>query len=163
MPVNSEFSVLFVCTGNICRSPTADGVFRRMVAEAGLGHRVAVDSAGVSGWHAGEAPDRRTQQAASKRGYDLSDLRARAVVGDDFSRFDLLLAMDREHEWSLLRAAPDAAKDRIRLFMNFAPQMGVEEVPDPYYGGAEGFEQVLNLIEAACRGLLDHVRSRLQD
>jgi protein-tyrosine phosphatase len=156
-----DFSVLFVCTGNICRSPTADGVFRRLVAEAGLDRHVFVDSAGISSWHAGEAPDRRTQAAALKRGYDLSSLRARAVDKGDFSKFDLLLAMDREHEWSLLNAAPDPLKGRIRLFMSFAPEQAQQEVPDPYYGGVDGFEHVLNMIEAACRGLLAHVQSRL--
>jgi protein-tyrosine phosphatase len=158
-----EFSVLFVCTGNICRSPTADGVFRKLVREAGLEGRVTVDSAGVSGWHAGEAPDRRTQAAALKRGYDLSPLRARAVAQSDYADFDLLLAMDREHEWTMQKAAPAEAKERIRLFMSFAPQMNVMEVPDPYYGGPDGFEHVLDMIEAACKGLLAHVKSRIQD
>jgi len=132
------------------------------VAEAGLDRRVLIDSAGVSGWHTGEAPDRRTQEAAGKRGYDLSFLRARAVEPADFQKFDLLLAMDREHEWSLQSQAPEAAKNRIRLFMSFAPDLGVQEVPDPYYGGRDGFEHVLDLIEASCRGLMDHVRASLK-
>lgn len=157
------YSVLFVCTGNICRSPTADGVFRKMVAEAGLEGRVIVDSAGVSGWHAGEEPDQRTQAAAKKRGYDLKNLRARAVQPDDYQKFDLLLAMDRGHEEALLTNAPDPARERVRLFMSFAPQSVAREVPDPYYGGAGGFEHVLDLIEAACRGLMIHVRKQLED
>lgn len=159
----ADYDVLFVCTGNICRSPTADGVFRRMVADAGLQGRVGIDSAGVSGWHAGEAPDRRTQDTARKRGYDLSGLRARAVEPADFAKFDLLLAMDRGHEESLLLAAPEEAKSRIRLFMSFAPETGIGEVPDPYYGGPDGFTHVLEMIEAACRGLLLHVRTQLKD
>ncbi len=159
----SSFGVLFVCTGNICRSPTADGVFRRLVAKAGLADRVRVDSAGISGFHAGESPDRRSQETAKKRGYDLANLRARAVSASDFADFDLLLAMDREHERSLLQAAPDSTKNRIRMFMSFAPQLDVIDVPDPYYGGAGGFDHVLDLIEAACHGLLAHVQSELAD
>ncbi|MDK9721571.1 MAG: low molecular weight phosphotyrosine protein phosphatase [Rhodospirillales bacterium] len=159
----SGYGVLFVCTGNICRSPTADGVFRKMVAKAGLEERVTVDSAGVSGWHAGEAPDQRTQAAALGRGYDLKNLRARAVLPDDYRKFDLLLAMDRGHEETLLMNAPSAARQRVRLFMSFAPQSNVQDVPDPYYGGPGGFEHVLDLIEAACSGLLNHVRNQLKD
>ncbi|MBF0168702.1 MAG: low molecular weight phosphotyrosine protein phosphatase [Alphaproteobacteria bacterium] len=162
MRSNFDYAVLFVCTGNICRSPTADGVFRRLVAEAGLDGRIRIDSAGVSGWHAGEPPDLRTQEAARDRGYDLSGLRARAVEPSDFSKFDLLLAMDSGHEETLKRQAPNGTRERIRLFMSFAPEMGARDVPDPYYGGADGFTHVLDLIEAACRGLLRHVRAELK-
>lgn len=160
--VRSTYGVLFVCTGNICRSPTADGVFRKMIGKAGLEGRVLVDSAGVSGWHQGEAPDARSQEAAQKRGYDLSGLCARAVATEDFSKFDLLLAMDRGHENSLIALAPPAERGKVRLFMSFAPQLGVAEVPDPYYGGRDGFSHVLDLVEAACQGLLDHVADRLK-
>lgn len=156
-----RFGVLFVCTGNICRSPTADGVFRKMVREAGLEGRILVDSAGVSGWHEGEAPDSRSQNEAARRGYDLSMLRARAVVPSDFGRFDLLLAMDKGHERQLLAMAPSEERGRVRMFMSFAQDAQASEVPDPYYGGSDGFAHVLDLIEAACRGLLMHAAARL--
>jgi protein-tyrosine phosphatase len=154
--------LLFVCTGNICRSPAADGVMRKLVERAGLEGRVLVDSAGVSAYHAGEAPDSRTQQSARKRGYDLSDLQARAVVKRDFQEFDLILAMDVEHETALLAACPPDLRQRVRRFLDFAPEAGRQGVPDPYYGGPQGFEDVLDMIEAGCRGLLAHVQSHLE-
>lgn len=150
--------VLFVCLGNICRSPTAEGVLRHKLSEAGLDERVEVDSAGTDDWHVGKAPDMRTRQAAQRRGYDLSLLRARQVSVDDFARFDLVLAMDHSNLRDLkgLRrggSEPDLFLRRYGLVP--------EEVPDPYYGGEEGFEEVLDLIEQACDGLVAEIRGRL--
>ena len=146
--------VLFVCTGNICRSPTADGVMRRMVRDAGLARGVRVDSAGTHDYHVGEAPDARAQEHARRRGYDLSGLRARQVVVEDFESFELILAMDRGHLAILRRIAPPQHRHKLRLFMEFAEGWQAEEVPDPYYGGPAGFERVLDMVEAAARGLL---------
>ncbi|BCD87516.1 phosphotyrosine protein phosphatase [Pseudomonas solani] len=150
--------VLFVCLGNICRSPTAEGVLRHKLREAGLAEQVEVDSAGIGDWHVGKAPDTRTRQAALRRGYDLSLLRARQVSVEDFSRFDLVLAMDHSNLRDLkgLRrngSEPDLFLRRYGLVL--------EEVPDPYYGGEEGFEEVLDLIEQACDGLVAEIRGRL--
>ncbi|MGA7984745.1 MAG: low molecular weight protein-tyrosine-phosphatase [Burkholderiales bacterium] len=146
-------SVLFVCTGNICRSPTADGVMRRLVREAGLADKIRVDSAGTHDYHVGEPPDERAQEHARRRGYDLSGLRARQVAADDFEFFELILAMDRGHLEILRRAVPSQHRHKLRLFMEFAVGQS-EEVPDPYYGGPGGFERVLDMVEAAARGLL---------
>lgn len=152
------FSVLFVCTGNICRSPTADGVLRKLLQASQLENHVQVDSAGTLGYHTGESPDPRAQMHASRRGYDLSILRARPVDAQDFQRHDLILAMDRSHLAILDRRCPAEYKHKLRLFLEFAQSVSCMEVPDPYYGGEEGFEHVLDLIEDACRGLVDHVR-----
>lgn len=154
--------ILFVCLGNICRSPTAEVVFRAVAARDAPDMMLEIDSAGTAGYHVGELPDRRTRQAAARRGYDLSALRARVVERRDFESFDLILAMDRENLNALERRAPPQARDRLRLFLEFAPQTGISEVPDPYYGGPNGFEDVLDLIEAASRGLLEHLRQRSQ-
>lgn len=148
-------SVLFVCTGNICRSPTAEGVFRKLAADAGLAERMAADSAGTHAYHVGEPPDPRTQAAAVKRGYDLSGLRARKVERADFQRFDLILAMDHDHQAILSRMAPPAVNHKLRLMMSYARRFGEREVPDPYYGGPGEFEQVLDMIEDAAQGLLE--------
>lgn len=153
--------VLFVCTGNICRSPTAEGVLRKLAADAGLAHRIAVDSAGTHGYHAGEAPDARAQAHARRRGYDLSGLRARRFTREDFQAFDLILAMDREHHAILARLAPPSAGQKLRMMLEFARRPGGDEVPDPYYGGPDGFELVLDLIEDAAEGLLDHLKAEL--
>jgi len=151
--------VLFVCTGNICRSPTAEGVLRRLVRDQGLEGRVEVDSAGTFGYHVGEPPDRRSIRAAAARGYDLSALRARTVTREDFARFDLLLALDRGHRRELEQLAPDgAAARRIRLLLDYAPAFQGQDVPDPYYGGPADFERVLDLAEAGSRGLLEALR-----
>lgn len=156
-----EFRVLFVCTGNICRSPTAEGVLRGLIRRAGLDGRVRVESAGTHGYHAGEAPDPRTQKVASSRGYDLSRQRARMVEAEDFQRFDLLLAMDEGHLENLLRRSPPVYRDKIRLFMSFSRKYPSHEVPDPYYGGPHGFERVLDMCEDAAEGLLAEVPALL--
>ncbi|HKT71948.1 MAG TPA: low molecular weight protein-tyrosine-phosphatase [Steroidobacteraceae bacterium] len=153
-----EMRILFVCLGNICRSPTAEAVFRELAAREAPDLTVEVDSAGTAGYHVGDAPDPRTQTAARRRGYDLSALRARSVETHDFTRFDLILAMDRSNLELLRRRAPMQMRERIRLFLEFAPDADVAEVPDPYYGGENGFEEVLDLVEAASRGLLEHLR-----
>ncbi len=148
-------SVLFVCTGNICRSPTADGVMRHRVAAAGLEGQVLVDSAGTHGYHIGEPPDPRTIQAARARGYDLSPLRARKLVVADFDRFDLILAMDRGHLEIMRRLAPAGSPAELALFTRFAPPPHTDrDVPDPYYGGAQGFAEVLDMVEAGVAALM---------
>ncbi|UVE19234.1 low molecular weight phosphotyrosine protein phosphatase [Pseudomonas sp. LS44] len=152
--------VLFVCLGNICRSPTAEGVFRRKLSEAGLAERVTVDSAGTGDWHIGKAADARTSLAARQRGYDLSALRARQVEVADFSRFDLILAMDHSNLRDLQRMQPAVAQAELDLYLR-RYDLPLDEVPDPYYGGADGFEQVLDLIEQASDALLAEVRQRL--
>jgi protein-tyrosine phosphatase len=153
--------VLFVCWGNICRSPTAEAVMRRAVAEAGLDRVVEVDSAGTSAEHAGDAPDRRAIAEADARGLDLRPLRARKVRPDDWERFDLLLVADAAVERALARQAPDdpAARAKVHRMTDFAPAAGLDEVPDPYYGGPDGFQHVYDLLERSCAGLLDHIRS----
>ena len=156
--------VLFVCLGNICRSPTAEGVFRTLATAAGALQRgwiLDIDSAGTGDWHAGEAPDRRSIAAARRRGYDLSTLRARQVQTRDFHEFDLLLAMDRRNLGDLLALRPEGAKAEVRLFLQYAPDCARDEVPDPYYGGPEGFDEVLDLCEVASRGLLTAIASQL--
>lgn len=156
------FSVLFVCTGNICRSPTAEGVFRDRVARVGLSGRILTDSAGTHGYHIGDPPDARSIRRARARGFDIADLRARKVDPADFGRFDLILAMDRGHLTHLSRIGPPGSRDRLALFLDFVdgPQQG-GEVPDPYYGQADGFDHVLDLVEAGADGLLRAVRHRL--
>jgi protein-tyrosine phosphatase len=149
-----KVKVLFVCTGNICRSPTAEGVLRKLVAEAGLAHRIEVDSAGTHGYHVGDPPDPRAIRSAALRGYDLSDLRARRVERGDFERFDLLISMDRgHHEW-LLELCPDGQFHRLRLFQDFAEAPDLLDVPDPYYGEVADYELALDMIEPGARGLL---------
>ena len=152
--------VLFVCTGNICRSPTAEGVFRALVAREGLDGMIRVDSAGTYGYHIGEPPDPRTQEAALRRGVDLSGLRARRTRPSDFAEFDYVVAMDDANLEAMgsTPAPPHGAK--VGLFLEFAAQLGEREVPDPYYGGAGGFEHVLDLAEAASAGLLAAIRER---
>jgi protein-tyrosine phosphatase len=150
----SRTSVLFVCMGNICRSPTAEGVFRYFVEEAGLSDKFEIDSAGTHAYHTNEPADRRAQAAAERRGYSMSDIRARRVRDEDFAIFDVIIAMDRDNQSMLIDQADAAHHDKIRLFLEYssAPQ---EEVPDPYYGGAAGFERVLDLVEEASQGLLE--------
>lgn len=149
--------VLFVCTGNICRSPTAEGVAQHFIQRGKLDGMVEVDSAGTHGYHAGEAPDPRSVKAAARRGYDLSRLRARKLDAGDFQRFDLLLAMDRGHLELMARACPEVYRPKLALFLDYAPLAEFDEVPDPYYGGPQGFEAVLDLCESGVGGLLDRL------
>jgi len=152
--------ILFVCLGNICRSPTAEAVLRDLLVREAPELSVEIDSAGIGDWHIGEPPDQRAMAAARRRGLDMSRLRARQIVGEDFARFDFILAMDHANLSDLRRRAPTQYRERIRLFLEFAPDLGIDEVPDPYYGGAAGFEDVLDLAEQAARGLLSHLRDR---
>jgi len=152
----NKFGVLFVCTGNICRSPTAEAIFRKLAADAGMA--VTADSAGTHGYHIGEPPDSRAQKAAAKRGYDLSALRARRIEGADFQRFDLILAMDQDHYAILAPMAGSSAGHKLKLMMSYAQRFKEREVPDPYYGGPQGFERVLDMLEDAARGLLESLR-----
>jgi protein-tyrosine phosphatase len=145
--------ILFVCLGNICRSPTVEGVARRLAQLEAPHLELEFDSAGTAGYHIGAAPDPRSQQAAYARGYDISSLRARQVQTADFHRFDLLLAMDAENLTAMQSMAPAGARDRAQLFLSYAPHPGCQSVPDPYYGGPEGFETVLDLAEHGARGL----------
>ena len=152
--------VLFVCMGNICRSPTAEGVFRKMVRDAGLQDIVQIDSAGTHAYHVGEPPDLRAQQAARRRGYEIDGLRARQVNQDDFRDYDLILAMDWENLALLQQQCPRAYKHKLHLLMRFAGEHDAATVPDPYYGGPEGFNTVLDYVEDACQGLIEVVRKR---
>lgn len=154
----SEISVLFVCLGNICRSPTAHGIFEGIVQREGLQARIRVDSAGTGDWHLGEQPDRRAMQHASKRGYDISSLRARKVIAEDFRNFHYLLAMDNDNFRQLKLLKPPEFEGHLGLFLDFSSQQEYREVPDPYYGGSGGFELVLDLVEDASQGLLNHIR-----
>lgn len=154
----SDIGVLFVCLGNICRSPTAEGVFRARLRSSPLASRVRVDSAGTGGWHVGKVPDARACAAALKRGYDLSALRARQVTADDFHRFDYLLAMDADNLAALHAMAPAGLRVRASLLLDLLPASSVREVPDPYYGGDAGFERVLDLLETASDALLARLR-----
>jgi protein-tyrosine phosphatase len=152
--------VLFVCMGNICRSPTAEGVFRKLVLEEGLVERVHIDSAGTHAYHIGDRPDRRAQMAAERRGVSLEGIRARRVSDADFDAFHYILAMDEDNLLYLQSAATENSLARLSLFLDFADS-AVREIPDPYYGGAAGFERVLDLVEDASRGLLQAIRREL--
>jgi protein-tyrosine phosphatase len=150
--------ILFVCTANICRSPTAEGVFRRLVEAAGLGDAITADSCGLIGFHVGPPPDLRAQAVARRRGFELADLRARRLTRRDFGIFDLVLAMDNEHHRALLRRCPRRHRDRIRHFLDFAPELGWRGVPDPFFGDEADFEHAFDLIEAGAQGLLAALR-----
>ncbi len=154
--------VLFVCTGNICRSPTAEGVFRALAAREGLSARIAAASAGTHGYHIGDPPDARAIAHAKRRGYDLSALRAKRLEARDFERYDLLLACDAGHQAFLSRLAPRDTRGRVALLMDYAPELGLKEVPDPYYGGAADFEHVLDIVEPAAAGLLAALKRELE-
>ena len=152
--------VLFVCLGNICRSPTAEGVFRKLVAESALAGRVHIDSAGTHAYHTGEPPDRRAQEAAARRGVSMSEQRARRVAPDDFERFEFIIAMDRLNLETLRDRSSHTSHDRLYLMLDFIDTAEPVDVPDPYYGGAAGFERVLDLVEEAAAGLLRHVENK---
>jgi protein-tyrosine phosphatase len=167
--MNTQTRFLMVCLGNICRSPTAQAVMEKRIADAGLQHHMMVDSAGTAAYHIGKAPDPRSTRAAVRRGYDLSGQRARQVSVDDFHHFDYILAMDNSNLTHLLSMTPDGSTDKISLLLSHAAPsaephaaLTTTDVPDPYYGGDSGFEQVLDLVEQACDALLAKVQSGLQ-
>ena len=153
----TKHRLLFICLGNICRSPMAEGAFRRVAQEEGLLDRFEIDSAGLGNWHVGQAPDTRAQAAAADRGIDISSQCARQVRSEDFERFDLLLAMDSMNHTELMELAPENAQHKIRYFLDYAPNAATRDVPDPFYGGRAGFDHALDLIEAAARGLLSEL------
>lgn len=155
------YRVLFVCMGNICRSPTAEGVLRQFIRQNNLGDKVEVDSAGTHGYHVGEAPDSRTQRAAAVRGYNLSQLRARKVARQDLDYFDLVLAMDKNNLDNLQRLASPEQQEKIKLFMDFSKNFDDNEVPDPYYGLGHGFDLVLDMVEDAAQGLIEDIKDKL--
>ena len=152
--------VLFVCLGNICRSPTAHGVFEHIIKEKGLVSDIEVDSCGTHAYHVGSAPDQRSQEVAKQRGFQLSHLRGRRVEMSDFEYFDYILAMDRENLSNLESMCPTQYSDKISLFLDFAPSRSESEVPDPYYGGPKGFDIVIDMIEVASEGLLEDIRQK---
>ena len=158
MSNKNKVKVLFVCMGNICRSPSAEGVFNKLIHEQQLQNSFAIDSAGTHAYHIGEAPDLRSQRAAKDREVDLSTLRARKVIMGDFEDYDYLLAMDQDNHAIMIEACPEEHQHKIRLFLEYAPHLNTTEVPDPYYGGVYGFERVLDLIEEASTGFLEQLR-----
>lgn len=155
-----KLAILFVCTGNICRSPTAEGVMSHVVQKAGLSQEIQVDSAGTIDFHSGEAPDPRAVIHAQKKGYDLSSLCARQIQSEDFDVFDLILAMDCSHLAVLHRLCPDDSRHKVHLFLEYAGITNPSEVPDPYYGDAADFDHALSLVEAGCEALLAKVQSQ---
>lgn len=156
-------SVLFVCMGNICRSPTAEGVFRHVVKERNMQDFITIDSAGTHAYHVGEPPDRRAQATAKSRGIDLSAQRARKVEASDFDRFDYIIAMDRSNYEDLKRIKGENPKAQLHLFMDFASDWDNREVPDPYYGGSNGFVEVFDMVQSASEGLLEHIVKQSKD
>ncbi len=158
----NKISVIFICMGNICRSPTAEAVFRQQLGRAGLQDWVTVDSAGTHAYHIGNPPDPRSTATAAERGYRMDVLRARQVTPADIEQFDFVLAMDEANLAILQQLAPAHLRDKPQLFMQFAPDYGVTEVPDPYFGGALGFEQVLDMVEEACTGLITAIEPKVR-
>lgn len=156
----SQVKVLVVCMGNICRSPLAHGLLEHRVAKAGLAGRITIDSAGTHAYHVGNPPDPRSQQTALRHGIDLSSQRARKVVASDFAEFDYVLAMDNDNHALLSGQCPEEHRHKLKLFLEFAPQLSETEVPDPYYGGDSGFEQVYQLIAVATDGLIADIKAR---
>ncbi len=152
---SAKIKILFVCLGNICRSPTAQGVLEKLLSEKRLQDRFIIDSAGCHDYHAGEPPDRRAIKAAALRGIDISTQRARKIEIEDFQKFDFIFAMDKENLRYLKKIAPKNSKAEIKLFLDYAPELNTDEVPDPYYGGSEDFERVLNLLEVAGARFID--------
>ena len=159
----SKVSVLFVCLGNLCRSPMAEGVFRKMVADANLADRIDIDSAGTHAYHVGEPPDKRARAAARQRGIDISGLRGRQASAHDFVRFDYVLAMDHENYAHLKALAPPAHAHKLRMFLEYATRCQERAVPDPYFGAVNGFDRVLDMIEDAAAGLLGEIRGKLRE
>jgi protein-tyrosine phosphatase len=159
--VPPDYSVLFVCMGNICRSPTAEGVFRKTIEVHAPDLRIRVDSAGTHAYHVGEPPDPRACRAAERRGIDLSDQRARRIEASDFERFDVIVTMDSLNRETLIERADPRYHERIRLLLEYVPRMRSLDVPDPYYGGVSGFERVLDLVEEASLGLLEDLKRKL--
>ncbi len=152
-------SVLFVCLGNICRSPTAHGIFKKLVDDAGLNNTVAIDSCGTGDWHLDHAPDKRAQTAALQQGFDLSGLRSRLICQADFIRFDYILVMDKKNLHDVLLLCPEQFKHKCELFLTYANELAVDEVPDPYYGGDDGFEDVIEMIKVASLNLLKEIQA----
>ncbi len=153
-----KIKVLFVCMGNICRSPTAEGVFTKLINEKKVASQFAVDSAGTHAYHIGKPPDARAQEAALQRGVKLQHLRARKVHSSDFEYFDYILVMDNDNFAIVIDECPDQYKDKVKYFLDYAPHIVVREVPDPYYGGKIGFERVLDIVEAASLGFLESLQ-----
>lgn len=160
MTSSTTTSVLFVCMGNICRSPTAHAVFERLVEQAELADRIRIDSAGTHAFHVGNPPDERAMRAAIARQYRMDHLTARQVTAEDIAEYDYVLAMDLANLEIMQSLADEALRDKPQLFMSYAPDYGLDEVPDPYYGGGNGFEQVLDMVEAAAGNLLEDIRRR---
>jgi protein-tyrosine phosphatase len=158
MKSQKKIKVLFICMGNICRSPTAHGVFLHLVQLENLTHLIEVDSAGTHAYHVGQEPDRRAQAIALNKEIDLSSLVARKVKENDFEYYDYILAMDNDNYNSLVRSCPDKFKSKLRLFLEFALNYPLKEVPDPYYGGTKGFENIFDMVEVASKGLLDNIK-----
>lgn len=152
-----KIHVLFVCLGNICRSPTAHGVFEALVEKRGYADRISVDSAGTSGWHDGKKPDPRTLSEAKQRGYDFSYIKSRKALSEDFEKFDYILAMDEDNLFELKKLKPSGYTGTLGLFLNYCPNRLYTEVPDPYYGGGKGFTLVLDLVEEASEYLLNEI------
>lgn len=161
--LKNKVAVVFVCLGNICRSPTAEGVFRHLVEQEGLSEWIRTDSAGTHAYHIGEQPDLRAQQTAKSRGVDLSDLRGRKAVENDFIEFDYILAMDDENYHNLNVICPSGSEDKLSLFLDFSKGYSETQVPDPYYGGDQGFDHVFDLVESASRGLLEDINIRFKN
>ncbi|MBY0402544.1 MAG: low molecular weight phosphotyrosine protein phosphatase [Cyanobacteria bacterium] len=160
--MKAPIKVLFVCMGNICRSPSAEGVFRGLVEAHGLEEMIEIDSAGTHGYHVGSAPDPRSTEAALKRGIDIRKQKARKVQPEDFYEYDYILAMDDKNHFELQEACPPSELKKLYRFLDFAPSVKTREVPDPYYGGPNGFETVLDLIELASQGLLEEIQKSLE-
>lgn len=160
MKYKEKTSVLFVCMGNICRSPTAEGIFRHIIQEKDLTDFYELDSAGTHAYHIGAPPDHRAQETAQARGIDLSDLRGRKVTVSDFDKFDYVLAMDKDNYSILEEICPPEKRDQLKLFLDFAKDLAIDEVPDPYYGGTGGFEKVFDMLEKASYGLIEHIQSK---
>lgn len=150
----AKIAILFVCLGNICRSPVAEGIFRKKIEDAGLSDKVIIDSAGTAAWHVGKPPDPRMTSAANIRGYDLTPLRARQAIADDFDKFDFIIAMDHENYDNLMDIRPPSARANLAMFLDFAEHITETQVPDPYFGGERGFYHVIDLVENAADGLI---------